>query len=108
MNRLLVAVASLVFSANIYAGCNTKSCSGAIERIYINDNVTYIKMKSDMSSLNCSLVSGSYISLRNSQGNRDLMFSTLLAAQASGSTGITIRISEGTSDCKIAYVLSDS
>lgn len=106
MKKLLLAAAvlSMGFSVNASAGCSTKSCSGKITKLYVRESGNIaVATDGDEKALNCKAVSNVYVTLRNDSPNRDAIYSTLLAARASGAK-VGVRISEGTSDCKISYV----
>jgi len=105
MKKTLLIAMVLFFSSVSWAGCDTKRCIGKVKRLYVSSAI-YVEMDGDMSTLNCNLVSNVYASLRADHPLRAEVYSALLAGHTSGSDGISVRISEGTNDCKISYVSS--
>lgn len=107
MNRwkcLLVTPILIVFSASSFAACNYERCVGAIKKIYVHENATYVSMDMDMSPLNCTLF-GDSATLRVSHPNYNALLSLLLTAYTTNASNVTIRISENTGDCKIVYAI---
>ncbi|MEM7765648.1 MAG: hypothetical protein AAF290_16400 [Pseudomonadota bacterium] len=57
----------------------------------------------DKAALNCTLVSGHYMTLKTSHDNYDTLYATILTAITAGHE-LQVRISEGSSDCEVLYV----
>jgi hypothetical protein len=91
------------------AGCNVERCTGvgteAFTSLYLTeDGRVLIGAPAERTNLNCTLVEGVYMTLRPDHGNFKQVYATLLFAMQSGNT-VNIRISTGTSDCKVNYVV---
>lgn len=94
-------------SSPAWAVCGTNNCPDVIvQRIYPNtDGRTYVKIDASLTPLNCTPLTGGYLTLQRSDTNSDWIFATILTAiTANGGKLENIRIVEGTSGCVIAYV----
>ena len=107
-SRARMFLVAFLISSFTHAGCSSKACVGHVDKIYLNEEGIYVKLGDDMSNLDCTLYGGTYMTLRNSHPNRDVIYSTLLAAHVSKNDGISVRVSEGSSDCKISYITSSN
>ena len=104
LSLLILCVYSISFQA--YGQCTASHCTGAVKTIYVGSEATYIEMDQDMSKLNCNLLSGQYLTLKNTHTNRDTVFLTLLAAHTAKSQKVSVRVVEETDDCQVSYVVS--
>jgi len=104
----IVALGTMVSIAN--AGCDTVSCTGKITELYMtNTGTLYVGTDGDEKSLNCAGgagnggVSGVYMSLKEGDVGKNAMYSLLLTAKTTGKP-VTVRVQEGTADCRVLYV----
>lgn len=99
----------LIASPPAMAGCSANNCSGigdqVLKSFYPASGLVYLEPPSaaDKAALNCTLVSGHYMTLKQSHNNYDVILSTVLTAIAAGHH-LTVRIVEGSADCKVSYV----
>ncbi|WP_158246614.1 hypothetical protein [Erythrobacter sp. SAORIC-644] len=105
--HFMVAFACLVsFESSASAACNPIAC----DEVYIShlrvslSGDILIDTTGDESLLNCTLLSGGYITLSASHPGADKIYAMLLSAQAQGKPIGRIRIQDGSSPCHIAYV----
>lgn len=105
MKNVLMSIVALgAMSTSLYASCTTGSCSGKVERIYMTANGTmYVKVEGNAGTLNCTAPGGVYMSLKEGDAGKNSMYSLLLTAQTTGKR-VTVRIEEGSSDCRVAFV----
>jgi len=97
-----------LFSEAAWGNCTTTSCFDArIQKIYIADSGVYVTIDKNISPLSCSPVGGQYLTLRDSHGNRDLIYSALLAGKSTNKP-FAIRIAVNSGDCRIIYVVADN
>lgn len=106
MKRIFVGLFCVFLISNAYAACNNIRCSGKVKRLFVSEVAIYVEMDGDMSLLNCPLHSNTYATLRSSHPFRSEIYSMLLAAHSTNSNSALIRISEGSSGCKINYATS--
>lgn len=111
MKKILLSVlvlGSMVVGAN--AGCTTTGCTGKITKLYMtNTGTLYVGTDGDEKALNCAGgpgnggVSGVYLSLKEGDVGKNAMYSLLLTAKTTNKS-VTIRVQEGSSDCRVLYV----
>lgn len=100
---IAVAFAAQVASAE----CSATSCDNArVLQLYTeaNGNV-YVQLSGTMSNLNCTLVSGVFVTLLSTASRFKEVYANLLAAQLTDRS-LSVRIDTGSSGCTIAYVNS--
>lgn len=88
--------------------CTAISCYSKIERLYVraNGSILVRPMDGGLENLNCTPVSGKYLALRTSEQNFKELYSLLLSA-ALAKRQINIRITDGSTDCRIGYITVD-
>lgn len=111
MKKILLSVLTLgamVVGAN--AACTTTGCTGQITKLYMtNTGTLYVGTDGDEKALNCAGgagnggVSGIYMSLKEGDVGKNAMYSLLLTAKTTGQV-VSIRIQEGTPDCRVLYI----
>lgn len=112
MKRILFVFISLLllFSSATYAACSSISCSGigleVVKRVYLSSagNI-HIEGPADVTNLNCTLVSGKYMTLKGGPDGHVLykeIYSTILTG-ISTNKYLSFRVREGTSNCEIIY-----
>ena len=108
MKKLIMGALALgVIATGSYAGCTAKKCVGKVDRLYMTANGTlYIGTDGDESALNCTSPSNSYMSLAEGDVGKNAMYSLLLTAQTTGKP-VSIRIQEGSPDCRVLYVTAN-
>ena len=106
--KLIFAIGLFLTSGAAYAACSGPICSDVlVERLYVNANgVVYVSTDGVETALNCTAVSGIYVTLYHTDTNFDAIYSTLLAAKLVEKT-VGIRIEDSSSDCRILYVTVD-
>lgn len=112
MKRILSCMLLIIgwFSGSIAdAACTSKSCADErVERIYLSGTgEVFVDLSGDTSNLNCSLVSGVYLTLKPNHANKQEIYSLLLATQSASKPLANVRIIENSSDCEISYVYQD-
>ena len=87
------------------ADCTPDNCSAVyVDNLYVNENgLVYVGTSGNEASLNCSAVSGVYVSLHANAVGRDMIYSTLLAAQTQ-SKKVMIQVEDNSAGCRIQYV----
>lgn len=108
MKRLGLAVFGILLTGAAQgATCTSAYCSGVIESLYITDTDVLVKFSGGVSGLStCTPQSSVYITLvRDSNVAFNTYFSALLAAQMSAKP-IDIRVVDGVSPCRVAYMVT--
>ncbi len=85
-------------SSPAWAVCGINSCPDVIVQLLYpsTDGKAYVKIDASLTPLNCSPLSGGYLSLVRSDQNSDWIYATLLTAvTANGGKLANIRIVEG-------------
>lgn len=112
MKKILIALTMLVYASGVQAVCNSTGCIGVGEQVvtilYPNHtgNV-YIGGPVDRANLNCTLVEGAYMVLKGGTSGHPLfkeLYSAILSGMMAGKK-MHIRITEGTPDCEVTYVM---
>ena len=111
MKKVLLSALALGFmGSSAYAACDTVSCVGKITELYMTAGGTlYVGTDGDEKALNCAGgagnggVSGVYMSLKEGDVGKNAMYSLLLTAKTTEKP-VTVRIQEGTADCRVLYV----
>ena len=103
--NLLLATSTI--TTNAFAACSSGACIGKIDQLYVNASGVLIQTDGNELSLNCTAVSNVFITLRLDHPNYNAIYSGLLAAQY-GAKDVRIRITEGSNDCRVAYISTDS
>lgn len=111
MKKITMAALTVgLMAVEVYATCSSTDCTGLVTRLYVNaDGTIYVGTDGDEKALNCAGgtgnggVSGVYMSLKEGDVGKNAMYSLLLTAQATKKP-VTIRIQEGSSDCRVLYV----
>ena len=106
MKKLILSaltIAAIGTSAN--AGCVASGCySVDIEELLItNTGNIFIATSGSEASLNCTSPGNVYMVLDANNLGQKAMYSLLLTAKTTGKKA-TIRIEEGTSNCRVSYV----
>ncbi|PCK05171.1 MAG: hypothetical protein COA42_18530 [Alteromonadaceae bacterium] len=104
-SKFLIGFICCLYSSLSFSDCQPHACVDEyIEKIYTNTNGTvYIATSGDETKLNCTPESGIYLTLLLSEPAGEAIYSTLLAAQIANKK-MLLRVNEGTSGCKVAYV----
>jgi len=104
----LAAGVALAFVAPLAgAECTPTGCADArVLQLYTeaNGNV-YVQLSGTMSNLNCTLVSGIFVTLVPTSSRFKEIYANLLAAQLTDRT-LSVRIADGSSGCAISYINS--
>lgn len=99
-----------IAASSVYAACNSKMCYNVnVEKLYMTANGTlYVGTSGDESQLNCggAETADVYVSLKEGDVGKNAMYSLLLTAKTTGKK-VTIRIQEGSSDCRVVYVTAN-
>lgn len=111
MKKLLISILAIVMmSISVYAKCTSGACTGKITKLYIKaDGLILVGTDGNENALNCAAgagnggVSGVYMTLRKKDIGQNTMYSLILTAEATGKD-ITLKIQEGTPDCRVIYV----
>lgn len=106
--KVILLISMFFISFSSFSACTGRSCASEyVDRLYVtaNGNI-YVGSSGDEKLLNCTAVSNVYMTLNPNAGNAEEIYSALLAAQ-SANKRVTIRISEGSSDCSISYITLD-
>lgn len=108
MKKLIMGALALgVIATNSYAACTATKCMGKIDKLYMTANGTlYVGTDGNEAALNCTAPSNSYMSLAQGDLGKNAMYSLLLTAKTTGKP-VTIRIQEGSPDCRILYVTAN-
>ena len=109
MAKTITSVLLLLLGGIAYGACTSTGCTDVrVTRLYVNTQyVTYVLTDGDETALNCTLVSGVYMTLDHYDANYKSVYSTLLAAQIADRP-VSIRTVDNSTNCKITYVLLDS
>ena len=104
----LVATLQVIAIESAFAECNGPSCNQVgIERIYTNANSwVYVGTDGNEPGLNCTPVSGVYLTLYHTDSNFEAIYSTLLAAMVADRPA-SLRIDGGSGNCKIRHAIFD-
>lgn len=107
MKKILMSVIALgVMGTNVYATCNTGSCTGTVKKLYMTGNGTmYVQIDGNAATLNCTAPGGVYMSLKEGDAGKNAMYSLLLTSQTTKKK-VTVRIVEGSPDCRVAFIKS--
>ena len=112
MKKYLISLLILgTLSSNAYAECVSTGCFNIdVTKLYMTAGGTlYVGTDGDEKALNCANgtgdggVSNVYMSLKEGDIGKNAMYSLLLTAKATGEK-VSIRIQEGTSDCRVLYI----
>ena len=100
---VLLASAASIASAE----CSATGCENArILQLYTQaDGNVYVQLSGTVANLNCTLVSGIYVSLVSTAGHFKEIYANLFAAQLTDRP-LSVRINTGSSGCTIMYVNS--
>jgi len=111
MKKILIStlvMGTMAIGAN--AACTATACTGKITTLYMTSTGTlYVGTDGDEKALNCAAgagnggVSNVYMSLKEGDVGKNAMYSLLLTSKTTGKD-VTIRIQEGTSDCRVLYI----
>lgn len=103
-----IATLMVAVSGPVLADCVPHICSGIyVERLYANSNgLIYVATTGNESNLNCTPVSGGYLSFNLSDPAGDAFYSTLLAAQLANKT-VSLRIVDASPGCQVQYLTLD-
>nr|VFJ97683.1 MAG: hypothetical protein BECKLFY1418B_GA0070995_11062 [Candidatus Kentron sp. LFY] len=105
MKKILIGLlASMLMTSFVYAGCGGVSCKERINRIYPEGNVVYISLNGRVGPSNCSLVSGWYFTLLDSNPKHEEIYALVLAAKLSNKQ-IKLRTKDGSNICEIIYAV---
>jgi len=106
MKKVLMSVLVMgAMTVNATAGCIATGCNNVqVTKLYMTATGTlYVGTDGTETSLACGGVSGLYMSLKEGDVGKSSMYSLLLTAQTTGKR-VTVRIEEGSSDCRVAFV----
>lgn len=117
MKKFLMSALVLgTMNSALYAGsgCASTNCYNVqVDRLYMTANGTlYVGTSGDEKALDCAAGAGNggvenkYMSLRSSDEGQKAMYSLLLTAKTT-KLPVTIRVSTGTTDCRIAYIATN-
>lgn len=102
--KVLFYITLLVISNVSYATCGNISCTGKVSFMYIDSEKIRLAMDQDMRQLDCNLSSGKYIVLEPEHPFADHIYKALLAAHVSRNPQVTVRISDLSNECQVAYI----
>ena len=105
MKILAFLVTSLFFVATpVTAGtCDSNLCVAKVKKLYPHENGNiYIQADGDMSSLDCTLNQGVFMVLEKTHSLHSEIYSMLLSAHIA-QKDVTMRISNGSANCKVVY-----
>ncbi len=107
--KFLIFLATLFFSTTASATCGANYCQGvgaaAVTFVYSHDNGNvYLGAPSDKANLNCTLQGGAHMVLQPDNGRFKEIYASILTALALGKT-LKVRVIEGTSNCRVVYVI---
>lgn len=107
-NAILGIVGAATLTNVAFAACQPNVCVDvAVERLYIHANsLLYIATDADETQLDCVPYVSTYVTLNPNDANFDAIYSALLAAQIANRV-VTIRIFNGSSTCRVMYVMLD-
>lgn len=108
MLKGIIFVVFVALSFNVAAVCSATSCSGkgkdVLLSIYPNGSGNvYLQAPADRANLNCVLIEGHYMTLKQSHPLFKEIYSTLLTGIAANKH-MTIRIKTGSAGCEVSYV----
>ncbi len=105
---IVVTFTSLFATGASHAACGTTGCIDVlIDELYVNSNfLVYVATNGTETAANCTPLAGVYLTLDPSDSNYNAVYSLLLAAQLADRP-VSIRIVDGSSNCKISYVVLD-
>jgi hypothetical protein len=108
MFRFILGFAFTFTTFVVSAGCSSNGCFGVfVDKLYVTSSgLIYIGTSGDETKLSCSAVSDVYTSLSITRPGANVIYSTLLSAQMANKL-VTIRTSNDSSGCSIAYVTLD-
>ncbi|AWF80086.1 hypothetical protein BTJ40_04220 [Microbulbifer sp. A4B17] len=105
MKKLPIFLLLFLVSNFVFAGsCGANSCSANITTLYPHggtENI-HIELDADMSSLNCTLNEGKFITLTKGNGLHSEIYSMILSA-AIAQKSLKFRIEENSSNCEVVY-----
>ncbi|MDV5168337.1 hypothetical protein [Photobacterium rosenbergii] len=111
MKNLLITAMLFFMTPYVFGACNSNSCYGTIDRIYLTHLSTgeiWIRPSDSPSEvLNCNLREGVYMTLKQNHMLFDEIYSAALAALASQKE-VNLRIAENSDDCELVYLMIDS
>lgn len=89
----------------VRAECSAPSCNNVrVLQLYTEANGNaFVQLSGTMSNLNCTLVSGTFVTLLASRSRFREIYGSLLAAQLTDRV-VSVRIDDGSSGCTIAYI----
>ena len=97
----------VLFSANVYAACDSTRCYGKIERLYVQNDTLYISTDGDESLLNCNAPGGVYVTITTANPNFKNLYAMMLTS-ISLNNNIGLRIVDGSSACSLNYTYMDN
>lgn len=99
----VVSMLVLATEAAFAGHCDQNLCISKVQKLYPHSNGNiYIQAQDDMSSLDCTLNQGLFIVLENGTARESEMYSILLASHMAEKE-VTMRIVNGSSNCKLQY-----
>ncbi|MFT5594556.1 MAG: hypothetical protein ACI8SR_002947 [Oceanicoccus sp.] len=102
----IISFISLLFVVQTsLAECASTGCTDvSIDMLYVTTSgVVYINTSGDEKLLGCAAESGVFTTLMMGSDGSNAVFSTLLAAQASGKN-VSVRTQDGSQGCNVLYV----
>ncbi len=99
----ILATFALCPPALAQATCRPTSCTGVIERLYVAGDRVFVSLVGGLKGLNCTQVSGVYVTLPKGHVTFKETYALLLAGKMTRDP-VTLRITEGSPDCQIQYV----
>ena len=105
---LLKALILSALTTNLYADCTAGACSNVTvdKLLVLGSGTILVGTSGDESKLNCTSPGDTYMTLLADDAGRGAMYSALLTAQATD-TVVTLRAVEESSNCTVAYVISN-
>ncbi|WP_152547950.1 hypothetical protein [Photobacterium galatheae] len=97
-----------LFSSTTWAACSPNQCHGIGKDVLVSvypsgTGHIYLEAPADKGKLNCQLVEGHYMTLKNTHPVFEAMYSTILTA-LSTQKKLTVRIVENSEGCEVMYV----
>jgi len=104
----MAGLTAATLASGTYASCISTGCYNVeVTKLYMTaDGTLYVGTSGDEKSLNCTAPADAYMSLKEGDVGKNAMYSLLLTAKTTKKP-VTIRIQEGTSDCRVLYTTID-
>ncbi len=105
---LIITLAAflLMIGANVYAGCTADRCYGQIERLVMSGSALYIGTDGDETNLDCTPLSGVYLTLSTTEESFNKQYAMMLTAMSTDKA-VGFRIINGSQGCRVSYTYYD-